>query len=157
MGDKPANIPTKMKWVPFVSASEAQKGTAVAGFQYGLEIAVVTDTTGKQYAIANKLPPFGQPATFGTIGAGTITDPVTLSTWDLKTGKPIGAWCPAPPLIGPIIFNALSSPSPLTVFPCRKSGNKIEANVNVNAKAQFESGYWRGVLDAQGKTDGGYY
>merc|ERR1719171_1760256 len=85
MGDKPANIPTKMKWVPFVSASETQKGTAVAGFQYGLEIAVVTDTTGKQYAIANKLPPFGQPATFGTIGAGTITDPVTLSTWDLKT------------------------------------------------------------------------
>jgi len=74
-----------------------------------------------------------------------------------ETGKPIGAWCPAPPLIGPIIFNALSSPSPLTVFPCRKSGNKIEANVNVNAKAQFESGYWRGVLDAQGKTDGGYY
>mmetsp|Transcript_8750 Transcript_8750/g.27550 ORF Transcript_8750/g.27550 Transcript_8750/m.27550 type:complete len:191 (+) Transcript_8750:45-617(+) len=157
MGDKPANIPTKMKWVPFVSASETQKGTAVAGFQYGLEIAVVTDTTGKQYAIANKLPPFGQPATFGTIGAGTITDPVTLSTWDLKTGKPIGAWCPAPPLIGPIIFNALSSPSPLTVFPCRKSGNNIEANVNVNAKAQFESGYWRGILDAQGKTDGGYY
>jgi len=121
MGDKPANIPTKMKWVPFVSASEAQKGTAVAvsptaaprsraappmhpsprptrllellplsaqGFQYGLEIAVVTDTTGKQYAIANKLPPFGQPATFGTIGAGTITDPVTLSTWDLSAMPP---------------------------------------------------------------------
>ena len=27
----------------------------------------------------------------------------------------------------------------------------------VNLKAQFESNYWRGVLDAQGKVDGGYY
>ena len=39
----------------------------------------------------------------------------------------------------------------------RKQGGSLQALVNVNAKAQFESNYWRGVLDAQGKVDGGYY
>ena len=29
--------------------------------------------------------------------------------------------------------------------------------IDVNAKAKFEAGYWRGVLDSQGKVDGGYY
>ena len=43
------------------------------------------------------------------------------------------------------------------MFPCRKSGGAVQALVNINAKAQFEQGYWRGILDAQGKVDGGYY
>ena len=33
----------------------------------------------------------------------------------------------------------------------------IPVEVDVNAKTNFESGYWKGILDAQGKTDGGYY
>eukprot|EP00966_Prymnesium_polylepis_P114925 2655877-Prymnesium_polylepis.2 len=39
----------------------------------------------------------------------------------------------------------------------RKKGNSVQALINVNAKAQFEQKYWRGVLDSQGKVDGGYY
>ena len=39
----------------------------------------------------------------------------------------------------------------------RKQGGKVQALINVNAKAQFEQNYWRGVLDSQGKVDGGYY
>ena len=39
----------------------------------------------------------------------------------------------------------------------RAKGGKVEALINVNAKAQFEQKYWRGVLDSQGKVDGGYY
>lgn len=41
--------------------------------------------------------------------------------------------------------------------PVRKQGGSVQVQINVNAKAQFESKYWRGVLDAQGKVDGGYY
>ena len=33
----------------------------------------------------------------------------------------------------------------------------VQVLINVNAKAQFESNYWRGILDSQGKVDGGYY
>ena len=39
----------------------------------------------------------------------------------------------------------------------KKTGSKIQVEVDVNYKANYESGYWRGILDAQGKTDGGYY
>ena len=45
----------------------------------------------------------------------------------------------------------------MDVYKCRKQGGKVQALVNVNAKQQFESKYWRGILDAQGKVDGGYY
>merc|ERR1711892_1039731 len=50
-----------------------------------------------------------------------------------------------------------TSPSDIPVFPVRKQGGSVQVQINVNAKAQFESKYWRGVLDAQGKVDGGYY
>ena len=46
---------------------------------------------------------------------------------------------------------------PLCAVPVRKQGGSVQVQINVNAKAQFESKYWRGVLDAQGKVDGGYY
>ena len=36
-------------------------------------------------------------------------------------------------------------------------GGAVSVEVDVNAKTNFESGYWKGILDAQGKTDGGYY
>ena len=32
-----------------------------------------------------------------------------------------------------------------------------QALLDVNAKKRFDAGYWRGILDAQGKVDGGYY
>jgi len=39
----------------------------------------------------------------------------------------------------------------------KKNGSKIQVEVDVNYKTNYESNYWRGILDAQGKTDGGYY
>jgi len=151
-----AKIPNKMKWVPFVNAGDCQKGTINSGFQYGLEIAIVCDPAGKLYATSNKMPPFGQPTTFADLEKGAIVDPVTGTKFSLSNGKPQGTWCPKPPGISKI-FQLLTSPATMPVYPVRKSGNAVEVNVNVNAKAQFESGYWRGILDAQGKTDGAYY
>ena len=72
-----------------------------------------------------------------------------------ETGKPIGTWCPSP--LGKLLYSRISSPSDLITFPVRAQGGNLQVLVNVNAKAQFESKYWRGVLDAQGKVDGGYY
>ena len=154
--DMMAKIPNKMKWVPFVNAADCQKGTINSGFQFGLEIAVVCDAQGKLYATSNKMPPFGQPTTFAEQEKGVIVDPVTGTQFSLSTGKPVGTWCPKPPGISKI-FQLLTSPTSMPVYPVRKSGNAVEVNINVNAKAQFESGYWRGILDAQGKTDGAYY
>ena len=150
-------IPDKKVWVSFAPASAAQKGTATSGFQYGLEVAIVCDQGGALYAMSNKMPPFGQPTTFAEIGKGIITDPVTKTVFSLRDGKPQGKWCPSPPGIGPILFNLITSPTSIPTFPVRKQGGSLQALVNVNAKAQFESNYWRGVLDAQGKVDGGYY
>ena len=36
-------------------------------------------------------------------------------------------------------------------------GHMFKLSGDQNAKQRFESNYWRGILDAQGKTDGGYY
>jgi nitrite reductase/ring-hydroxylating ferredoxin subunit len=148
-------IPTKNVWVTFVESTELSNGNAVAGFQYGQEIAVVQDVGGKLFAINNKIPPLGQPVTFCRVGKAIIEDPVTKTVFDLKTGKPVGSWCPSP--LGKLLYSRISSPTDLITFPVRKSGGAIQVLVNVNAKAQFESKYWRGVLDAQGKVDGGYY
>ena len=72
-----------------------------------------------------------------------------------KTGKIDGTWCPSP--IAKLIFSRLVAPQDVPVFPCRKQGSKVQVLIDVNAKARFESAYWRGILDAQGKVDGGYY
>ena len=39
----------------------------------------------------------------------------------------------------------------------KKDGSSVSVEVNVAAKAQFEQVYGKGILDAQGKADGGYY
>lgn len=52
----------------------------------------------------------------------------------------------------------LKSPRALTVFPCRTAlSGEVQVLLDVNAKKRFDSNYWRGILDAQGKVDGGYY
>jgi nitrite reductase/ring-hydroxylating ferredoxin subunit len=147
-------IPTKKVWVNFVAAKDVPPGQVASGFRYGQEIAVANDK-GSLYALANKLPPTGQPATFGEIqGKGILKEPITGTLFNMKTGKPAGEWCPT--LVGKL-FRLLVGPSDVPTYPCRKSGNNIEVQINVNAKAQFEANYWRGVLDSQGKVDGGYY
>jgi nitrite reductase/ring-hydroxylating ferredoxin subunit len=148
-------VGTKQVWVDFAKAKDCQPGTIISGFQYGQELAIACEKGGKLYAMSNKMPPVGQPATFATLdGKGTIVEPVTGTKFNMSTGKPVGKWCPS--LVGNLI-GLLVSPSNLFVFPVRKSGNSVQCLINVNAKKQFESNYWRGVLDAQGKVDGGYY
>ena len=122
------------------------------------EIAIATTKSGKLYALTNKLPPTGQPATFGTLVEGDlIEDSLSGTRYSLKTGKVVGNWCPAPPGIGPLLFRNLVPIQEVATYQVRKSGNAIQVLVDVNAKAKFEAGYWRGVLDSQGKVDGGYY
>ena len=152
------NIPTKKVWVAFAEARDCKPGTVVSGFKFGQEIAIACTQGGKLYALNNKLPPTGQPATFGTLIEGDlIEDSVSGTRYSLKTGKVVGSWCPAPPGIGPLIFRNLFPIGEATLYQVRKSGNAIQVLVDVNAKAKFEAGYWRGVLDSQGKVDGGYY
>jgi nitrite reductase/ring-hydroxylating ferredoxin subunit len=157
MADKQVKtIADKQVWVTFANAADCQPGTIISGFQYGQELAIACEPKGgKLYAMSNKMPPTSQPATFGELeGNGIIREPVSQTKFDMKTGKPVGPWCPGP--VGKII-GFLVGPTNMFVYPVRKSGNKVQALINVNAKAQFEASYWRGVLDAQGKVDGGYY
>jgi nitrite reductase/ring-hydroxylating ferredoxin subunit len=152
MISKETVIPTKQVWVAFGEAPAP--GEIVSGFEYDQEIAIVNDG-GTLYAVSNKLPPFGQPATFGKlVGKGELQEAVTGTVFNLKDGRPVGKWCPGPI---PVIFGLITSATNVEVYKCRKKGSKVEVNINVNAKAQFEQKYWRGVLDSQGKVDGGYY
>jgi len=148
-------IPDKKVWVTFAESADCKPGTVVSGFQYGQEIAIATSTGGKSFALSNKLPPTGQPATLGNVDGSCIVEPISATAFNLNTGKVDGEWCPSP--IGKLIFGRLIPKQDATVYPLRKSGAKVQVLINVNAKKQFESNYWRGILDAQGKTDGGYY
>merc|ERR1719405_473787 len=149
-------VPSKQVWVNWLDAAEVKPGTINSGFRYGQEIAIVCDPSGGLYAMSNKMPPTGQPTTFAKFGEkGEIVEPITLSAFSLKTGQPTGVWCPSP--IGRLLYSRLTNPSDIPSFPVRKQGGAIQVQINVNAKAQFESKYWRGILDSQGKVDGGYY
>jgi len=149
------NIPAKKVWVTFAESRDCKPGTVISGFKYGQEVAIATTKKGGLFALSNKLPPTGQPATLGTLVDDVIVDPVSSTAFSLKTGKIQGTWCPSP--IAKLIFSRLVAPQDVPVFPVRKSGNNVQVLIDVNAKARFESNYWRGVLDAQGKVDGGYY
>merc|ERR1719198_773881 len=146
----------KKVWVSWIDAKDAKPGTINSGFRYGQEIAIVCEPSGGLFALSNKMPPTGQPTTFAKFGEkGTILEPITLTAYNTKTGKQTGTWCPSP--IGRLLYSRLSAPSDIPSFPVRKQGGAIQVQINVNAKAQFESKYWRDILDSQGKVDGGYY
>ena len=56
------------------------------GFRYGQEIAIANDG-GNLFALSNKLPPTGQPATFGELqGKGIMKEPITGTNFNMKTG-----------------------------------------------------------------------
>ncbi|KAK7241932.1 hypothetical protein SO694_00018058 [Aureococcus anophagefferens] len=101
-------------------------GSAVSSICAGLDICIAVDTDGSVYALGNKSPVLGTPMAAGSVANGLIRDPLTGSSFDVKTGELTG-------------------------------GGAVSVEVDVNAKTNFESGYWKGILDAQGKTDGGYY
>jgi nitrite reductase/ring-hydroxylating ferredoxin subunit len=155
MVDKSKKIPSIKVWATFANSKELQPGGVVSGFQFGQEIAIAKSQSGKLFAISNKLPPTGQPATFGTVEGNKIIEPISGTTFNMATGKVDGTWCPS--LVGKILLGKIVSPTDVPTFPVRDQGGKLQVQINKNAKAQFEQNYWRGVLDAQGKTDGGYY
>lgn len=43
------------------------------------------------------------------------------------------------------------------MYAVREAGGVMQVLVDVNARAQYETKYWKGILDASGKADGGYY
>ena len=106
----------KNVWTAFVAASDVPPGTIGSGFRKGQEIAVVNDN-GKLYAMSNKLPPTGQPATLGKLetlnGQRVIVDTLSGSCFSLKTGKPTGPWCPS--TVGRLIIGRLVSPTDVPV------------------------------------------
>ena len=145
---------SQKKFVPAVSQSELSPGKAVSGICAGLDICVAVDTDGSVYALGNKSPVLGTPMAAGRVANGLIKDPLTGTSFSVKSGQIDGPWCPNFPFN--ILFSVIQ-PQGLPVFKCKTGGGAVQVEVDVNAKTNFESGYWKGVLDAQGKTDGGYY
>merc|ERR1719387_2749627 len=142
MAGGPDSFPVKNVWTTICDSKDLSPNSLKAGFGAGQDILIATDKGGKAFAAANVCPHIGTP--------------LDRSAFDLKTGNLVGPWCPAPPLIGPLT-GKLKSPRALQVFQCRTQGGKVQVLLDVNAKKRFDSNYWRGILDAQGKVDGGYY
>jgi len=153
-GDRSKPIPDRMEWVTFIPTSDLVPGKMITGLKFGQEVAF-TKVGGKLYGISNRLPPTGQPAALGKIEGNTVTEGLSGTQYSLITGKVVGKWCPSP--LGSILLGRLFGEEDVQVYKVREQGGKIQVNINVNAKKQFENEYWRGILDAQGKVDGGYY
>jgi nitrite reductase/ring-hydroxylating ferredoxin subunit len=152
----PTVIPVKNSWVKVCDANTLKPNTLNPTFAAGQDILVAVDKSGTVYATANVCPHIGTPLDQGTVEDGAIVCPLHRSAFDLRSGKLVGPWCPAPPLIGPLT-GKLKSPRELKTFQVRTSGGNVQVLLDVNAKKRFDASYWRGILDAQGKVDGGYY
>jgi nitrite reductase/ring-hydroxylating ferredoxin subunit len=144
-----------IRYVPCIKVKDLPKpGKATSGVAGGLAICIAVDSKGAVYALGDKCPPVNQPLSFGKVDGNTIQDPVLGTKFSLKTGEVVGPWCPSG--IGKLIGGAFS-PEGVPTFPVKVSGSNVEVQVDVNAKLNFEAGYWSGILDAQGKADGKYY
>jgi nitrite reductase/ring-hydroxylating ferredoxin subunit len=149
-------LPSKLEYRPCLNVKDLPKpGSATSGVAGGLAICIAVAPNGQLYALGDKCPPVNQPLSFGKVNAdGTIEDPVLGTKFSLKSGEVVGKWCPSG--IGKLL-GGLFEPTGVPTYPVKKSGQFIEVQVDVNAKANFESNYWSGILDAQGKADGKYY
>jgi nitrite reductase/ring-hydroxylating ferredoxin subunit len=147
-------IGDKVQFLPAVAISDCKPGKAVGSVVGGLDICIVCDTDGSIYATGNKAPVMGTPMAGGQVRNGQIKDPLTGTAFSLKTGQVVGKWCPNFPFS--LLFSGIE-PVGLPVFKARAGSGSVSVEVNTNARAQFEQGYWKGILDAQGKADGGYY
>jgi len=147
--------PTKLQYVNCLALKDLPKpGSATSGVAGGLAICIAVDPKGAVYALGDKCPPVNQPLSFGKVTDSTIEDPVLGTKFSLKTGQVVGAWCPSG--IGKLL-GGLFEPSGVPTYPVKQGGGFVQVQVDVNAKFNFEAGYWRGLLDAQGKADGRYY
>jgi nitrite reductase/ring-hydroxylating ferredoxin subunit len=146
----------KLQYVACVKKDDLPgPGRATSGVAGGLAICVAVDEKGSLWALGDKCPPINQPLSFGKVSDGCIADPVLGTRFNLKTGQvDEGDWCVSP--IGKIV-GGLFEPSGVPVYPVKMKGDVVEVQVDVNYKANFESQYWSGILDAQGKSNGKYY
>eukprot|EP00903_Cladosiphon_okamuranus_P021661 g19915.t1 len=145
----------KFEWIPVVPLNAApEPGTAKSVFVADLDLCVAADEKGLLYVLGNKCPPANQPLSFSLVVNGVIKDPVLGTKIDIETGDVV-EWCPS--LLGKLL-SPLLGPEPenagVNVFKVRSKGSNLEAYLNVNARQEFESSYWTGILDAQGKADG---
>ncbi len=75
-------------WVTFLQSSQVAPGTVEAGFNYGQEVAIAREKGGGLYAMNNKMPPTGQPATYGRlVGNGLIQEPISLTTFSMSARR----------------------------------------------------------------------
>lgn len=88
-----------------------------------------------------------------------LKDPQYGTLFNLATGevKDAKSWIVSPFLVSNILRFLFQEPIPLQTYPVRQEGGMLQVLVNINARAQYEQKYWKGILDATGKADGGYY
>lgn len=152
------SITKREEWVPVLKSNDIAAGDLVPVEVDGLALLVAADLDGKIFAIANSCPHLGTPLENGRLGEGsTIVCPLHKSAFSLETGDVVGDWCPFPPILGPLVLGNLAPPEKVSTFPVRAKGQNIEVFVDRNLKERFESKYWSGLLDAQGKATGDYY
>jgi nitrite reductase/ring-hydroxylating ferredoxin subunit len=145
----------KLAYVPCIATEDLPApGQATSGVAGGLAICIAVDSNGSVFALGDKCPPVNQPLSFGKVVGNCIQDPVLGTKFNLKTGEVEGPWCPSG--VGKLL-GGLFEPSGVPVYPVKTGKGTVDVQVDVNAKANFESQYWSGVLDAQGKANGKYY
>lgn len=148
----------KLQWVPLLPVAEVPaRGTAKSIVVSDLDLCVAVSNSGALHVIGNKCPPANQPLSFSPVEENIIKDPVLGTKIDIRTGDVI-EWCPSVvgKLLSPIL-GAKPENAGVQVFKVRSKGKNLEVFINVAAKAEYESAYWTGILDAQGKADGEYY
>lgn len=127
----------------------------------GNDVLIGKTEAGKIFVVGNLCPHIATPLSEGSDVIGdVIICPLHGSSFKVTTGELID-WCPSPPIIGPLTGMIIEKKN-LLVFECRDGGGlfgsgEIEVLVDTNAKKAYESYYWKGLLDAQGKDDGSYY
>jgi len=149
-----AKYKAALRYVDVLDVKDLPKrGYATSAVAGGLAICIAVDEGGKIYALGDKCPPVSQPLSFGKVTGSVIEDPVLGTSFSLKNGQVV-EWCPAG--IGKLL-GGLFEPTGVPVYLVKQAGKKIQVQVDVNAKLNFEANYWQGALDAQGKANGKYY
>lgn len=160
--DGTAGVMEQKAWVDAIPISEIKVGTLKSVIISGLDICLACDYDGQVYALGNKGPPLGLPLSDGSIvadGDGTYLQCAQNgSLFNLRDGtvRP-DTWIRSPPLVSNFLRLIFKEPGAVPVYEIRDSGDMLQIYVNINARAQYEQKYWKGILDASGKADGGYY
>eukprot|EP00188_Purpureofilum_apyrenoidigerum_P000713 Plantae.Rhodophyta-Purpureofilum_apyrenoidigerum.ctg13328.p1 GENE.Plantae.Rhodophyta-Purpureofilum_apyrenoidigerum.ctg13328~~Plantae.Rhodophyta-Purpureofilum_apyrenoidigerum.ctg13328.p1 ORF type:complete len:196 (-),score=21.44 Plantae.Rhodophyta-Purpureofilum_apyrenoidigerum.ctg13328:178-765(-) len=153
----PARFTMKQEaWVQLCPTADLQPGEVKSVYVASQSILVACDDDGQVYASSNVCPHLGTPLDNGTVADGAIICAQHKSSWDLTTGEVKGKWCPFPPLIGPV-SGLLQPARDLLVYSVRENNGYVEGLINIEARQDFEQGYWFGLLDSKGKATGDYY